>query len=259
MVERETEEFRNRVAVVTGAAGQGIGRAIAVRLLAGGARVVITDAHAGRVTSVVEELSAGAAAGAVSGLQLDVGDDAAIERVMTEVHETLGPVQMLVNNAAYNIMAPIWDYKPEDWRRVMDVNLNGPWLLSKIAMTQMRAHGGGAIVNVSTVAPDCGGLGIEGPYAASKGGLNVLTRSCAHEGGPFNIRVNTVTMGMVEGTRFADVLHPELVTEAKASAPLGRLPHADDIAEAAAFLLSDRARAITGETLNVSAGGMMRY
>jgi NAD(P)-dependent dehydrogenase (short-subunit alcohol dehydrogenase family) len=142
---------------------------------------------------------------------------------------------------------------------VMDTNVNGPWYLSKVFMTQMRAAGGGAIVNVSTVAPDCGGMGLEGPYAVSKGGLNTLTRSCAHEGGPHGIRANTVTMGMVRGTRFSDVLHPEILEDAMRTSPMGGLPHADDIAEAVAFLASERARFITGETLNVAGGSFMRY
>jgi NAD(P)-dependent dehydrogenase (short-subunit alcohol dehydrogenase family) len=164
-----------------------------------------------------------------------------------------------VNNAAYNVMGPIWDYPPDEWTRVMDTNLNGPWYLTKLAMTQMRDAGGGVVVNISSVAPDNGGMGLEGPYAVSKAGLNALTRSCAHEGGPYGIRCNIVTMGFVLGTRFADVLHPEMVEGEVNQAPLRALPHAEDIAEAVAFLASDRARFITGETVNVDAGGYMRY
>jgi NAD(P)-dependent dehydrogenase (short-subunit alcohol dehydrogenase family) len=126
-------------------------------------------------------------------------------------------------------------------------------------MLQMRDAGGGVIVAISSVAPDNGGKGLESPYTVSKGGLNALMRSCAHEGGPYGIRCNIVTMGFVRGTRFADVLHPEMVAAEAALNPLGELPHADDIAEAVAFLASDRARYITGETLNVDSGGYMRY
>ncbi len=253
-------EFRGRTALVTGAAGQGIGRAVAARLVAGGAHVVVTDVHQARVHAVVAELAAGAPSGVrVVGKVLDAADFGQIERVAAAVLGELGPVRILVNNAAYNVMAPIWEYKTEDWARVMDVNINGPWFLSKMFMTQMRDAGGGAIVNISTVAPDCGGLGLEGPYAVSKGGLNVLTRSCAHEGGPFGIRANTVTMGLVRGTRFTEVHHPEMVQAGVDATPLKQLPHACDIAEAVAFLASERARFITGETLNVSGGGMMRY
>jgi NAD(P)-dependent dehydrogenase (short-subunit alcohol dehydrogenase family) len=253
-------EFQDRVALVTGAAGQGIGRAVAERLVAGGAHTVVSDVHPRRVERVTAELAGVAPEGTrVIGKVLDVTDFAAIEVITKEIADELGPIGILVNNAAYNVMAPIWEYRPEDWSRVMDTNVNGPWYLSKLAMIQMRDRGGGVIVNVSTVAPDCGGLGLEGPYAVSKGGLNALTRSCAHEGGPFGIRCNTVTMGLVRGTRYTDVLHPEMVDDAISDTPLKALPHAVDIAEAVAFLAGDRARFITGETLNVDAGGFMRY
>lgn len=253
-------EFRGRVALVTGAAGQGIGRATAARLSAGGADTVVTDVHPGRVERVTAELAAAAPSGVrVVGKVLDVSDVASIDSTANAVAAELGPIQILVHNAAYNVMGPIFTYEPEDWTRVMDTNLNGPWYLTKVAMLQMKDAGGGVIVCVSSVAPDVGGNGVEGPYAVSKAGLNALARSCAHEGGPHGIRSNIVTMGFVRGTRFSDVLHPDmLVTESTAN-PLGELPHADDIAEAVAFLASDRARYITGETLNVDSGGYMRY
>lgn len=254
------EEFSGRVALVTGAAGQGIGRAITERLIRGGATAVVADMHPRRVEQVTAELAADAPSGVrVVGKVLDVSDFASIDRVATEVADEVGPIQILVNNAAYNAMGSIWDYDPADWTRVMDTNLNGPWYLTKLAMKQMREAGGGSIVNISSVAPDNGGRGLEGPYAVSKGGLNALTRSCAHEGGPYAIRCNAVTMGFVTGTRFAEVLHPEMVDGEAEATPLGALPHATDIAEAVAFLASDRARSITGETLNVDSGGYMRY
>ncbi len=119
----------------------------------------------------------------------------------------------------------------------------------------MRDAGGGVIVNVSSYAPDVGGGGIEAPYAITKGGLNVLTRSCAHEGGPFGIRAVTVAMGIVTGTKFVDD-HPELL--ALSQSPMGEHADAASVAEAIAFLASDRARHISGEILNVAAGAYMR-
>jgi NAD(P)-dependent dehydrogenase (short-subunit alcohol dehydrogenase family) len=251
--------MNGRVALVTGAAGAGIGRGIATRLAADGATVVVTDSHQGRLDQVVKEI---AAAGDVRSVAktLDVGDREQIVEVTDWVLEELGPITILVNNAAYNVLGSIFDYDPQVWDRVMDVNLSGPWMLSRQAMRQMRGAGlPGAILNVSTYAPDIGGHGIETPYAVSKGGLNVLTRSCAHEGGPYGIRVNTLSMGMVRGTWFTDALHPEMQSAEVAKSPLGRLPEVSDVVEAAAFLLSDRAANITGETLNVAAGTHMRY
>ena len=254
------DEFRGRVALVTGAAGQGIGRATAARLCAGGAHTVVTDIHAERVEQVTEALAACAPPGVrVIGKVLDVSDFGAIDTVADAVATEMGPIQILVHNAAYNVQGPIFTYRPDDWIRVMDTNLNGPWYLTKIAMLQMKDAGGGVIVSVSSVAPDNGGNGLESPYTVSKAGLNALARSCAHEGGPHGIRCNVVTMGFVRGTRFAEVLHPEMVAAEATANPLGELPHADDIAEAVAFLASDRARYITGATLNVDSGGYMRY
>ena len=125
-------------------------------------------------------------------------------------------------------------------------------------MPIMRDAGGGVILNISTYAPDVGGGGIEAPYAITKGGLNTLTRCCAYEGGLHNIRACTVSMGMVKGTRFAEQ-NPELFDMPESQGVLGdSYPTAEEIAEAAAFLASDKARNITGETLNVAAGAYMR-
>ncbi len=254
-----TVDMRGRVALVTGAAGAGIGKAIATRLAADGATVVVTDVHQERLERAVKEIADAHEGRAVAKL-LDAGDREQILEVTDSVLDELGPITALVNNAAYNVLGPIFDYEPSVWDRVMDVNLNGPWMLSRQAMRQMRdARLPGVILNVSTYAPDIGGLGIEAPYAVSKGGLNVLTRSCAHEGGPYGIRVNTLAMGMVTGTRFADTLHPDMQAAEVAKSPLGRLAQVEDIVEAAAFLLSDKAANITGETLNVAAGTHMRH
>ena len=209
---------------------------------------------------MTEALAADAPPGVrVIGKVLDVSDFDAIDTVADAVATEMGPIQILVHNAAYNVQGPIFTYRPEDWIRVMDTNLNGPWYLTKVAMSQMREAGGGVIVSVSSVAPDNGGNGLESPYTVSKAGLNALARSCTHEGGPYGIRSNVVTMGFVRGTRFAEVLHPDMVAAEATANPLGELPHADDIAEAIAFLASDRARHITGATLNVDSGGYMRY
>jgi NAD(P)-dependent dehydrogenase (short-subunit alcohol dehydrogenase family) len=251
--------MEGRIALVTGAAGAGIGRAIATRLAADGATVVVTDSHAGRAQEVAEKIAAEFDGRAVA-KTLDAGDREQIVEVTDRVRAELGPITVLVNNAAYNVLGSIFDYQPSVWDRVMAVNLHGPWMLSRQVMRQLRDAGRpGVILNVSTYAPDIGGHGIETPYAVSKGGLNVLTRGCAHEGGPYGIRVNTLSMGMVTGTRFTDALHSDMQSVELAKSPLRRLPHVDDVVEAAAFLLSDRAANITGETLNVSAGTHMRY
>ena len=125
-------------------------------------------------------------------------------------------------------------------------------------MPLMRDAGGGVIVNVGSYAPDVGGGGIEAPYAASKGGLAALTRGLAHEGGPHRIRAVYLSMGVVKGTKFAQDNAELLAGMPGIVGPLGDLPGPADIAEAVAFLASDRAAFITGEVLNVAGGAYMR-
>ncbi|WP_458682542.1 SDR family NAD(P)-dependent oxidoreductase [Prescottella equi] len=248
-----------RVALVTGAAGAGIGKAIATRLAEDGAIVVVTDSHERRLREAVEQIRETTRGSAV-GHVLDVGDRDQIVAVTDAVHAEVGPISILVNNAAVNVIGSIFDYDPATWDRVLGVNLSGPWMLARQAMNHMRDAGlPGVVLNVSTYAPDVGGEGMETPYAVSKGGLNVLTRCCAHEGGPFGIRANTLSMGMVTGTRFTDTLHPDMQDEERSKSALGRLPCVEDIVEAAAFLVSDRSASITGEIVNISAGSHMRY
>jgi NAD(P)-dependent dehydrogenase (short-subunit alcohol dehydrogenase family) len=197
-------EFDGRVALVTGAAGRGLGQATARRLARGGATVVVTDIHERRTGEVAEAIAADHPDVQVAAFAMDAGDRDQIDAVVGEVARTLGPVQILVNNAAVNVVGSIFDYDPENWDWCMRVNLSGPWYLCRAIMPLMRDAGGGAIVNVSSFAADVGGGGIEAPYAISKGGLNVLTRSCAHEGGPYGIRANTVSCGVIRGTKFVD-------------------------------------------------------
>jgi len=250
-------EFDGQLALVTGAAGVGIGRAIARRLAASGASVIVSDVHEARTHKVADALADEFPDATIHGRVLDVGDRDAVDDAVAAIAAELGPIAILVNNAAVNVQGPIYDFDPSDWDWCLRVNLTGPWQLCRRIMPLMRDAGGGAIVNVSTVAPDNGGFGIEAPYAVSKGGLNVLTRSCAQEGAPYGIRSNAVSMGLVRGTRFLEQ-HPEALDLPGARPPGGELPSADDIAEAVAFLASDRAKYVNGEILHVGAGTYMR-
>jgi 3-oxoacyl-[acyl-carrier protein] reductase len=249
------DEFKGRIALVTAAAGKGIGQSIARRLAAGGATVVVTDIHERRTHEVADAIAADHPSTTVVGTPMDAGDWGRIDAVVDEVTATLGPIQILVNNATINVRGPIFDYDPEDWLWCLRVNLSGAWYLCRRIMPIMRDAGGGCIVSTSSYAPDVGGDGLESPYAITKGGVNALTRCMAVEGAPHDIRVNTVSMGVVLGTKFMDD-NPEILDYA--SPPMPTPVRADDIAEAIAFLASDRARHITGEILNVAAGAYMR-
>jgi 3-oxoacyl-[acyl-carrier protein] reductase len=250
-------EFDGAVALVTGAAGLGIGQATARRLAEGGARVVVTDIHERRTREVTKAMAEDYPNVEIVGYPMDAGDRGAIDNVVDQVIETFGAVDILVNNAAVNILGSFFDYQPADWDRVMAVNIHGPWYLARRVLPHMRERGHGVVINIGSYAPDVGGAGLETPYAVSKGALNALTRCIAHEGGPYGIRANTVSMGMVEGTKFV-MDHPELRERTDTLGPLGSLPHKDEITELVAFLASSRAAHITGEIVNVSGGAYMR-
>jgi NAD(P)-dependent dehydrogenase (short-subunit alcohol dehydrogenase family) len=252
------DEFSCQVALITGAAGKGIGRAIASRLAAGGASLAITDIHEKRVKSVVAELQDVMPGASIVGHALDVADRAGVDAVVAATEAEIGPVRILVNNAAENLSGSIFDFDPAAWDRVLAVNLSGPWYLARATMPQMRDAGGGVIINITTYAPDVGGEGLETPYAATKGGLNALTRALAWEGGPAGIRCNAISMGIVAKTKYADDNPEQVKAFGIERSPLGILPDPTDIAEAAAFLAGDGARAITGEILNVASGTYMR-
>ena len=212
--------------LLTAAAGAGIGQAAARRFAAGGATVVVTDIHARRTQEVTAAIAADYPQAKVIGHPMDAGDRAAIDRVVDTITAEHGGVDVLVNNAAVNVIASHFDYDPEVWDWVVNVNLSGPWYLCRRILPIMRDRKrGGVIVNVSSYAPDVGGQGLESPYAITKGGLNVLTRSVAHEGGPFGIRAVTVSMGVVRGTKFIDD-HPEILAspDAPACCPGCRAP-----------------------------------
>ena len=243
-----------RVALVTGAAGRGVGRAVAEGLARAGAKVILTDIHERRLEATKGEIAAAFPDSTVIGLPLDAGDRSQIEAVLERVRHEVGPIRVLVNNAAVNIARRLVGCSRDDWDRTLEVNLTGPWYLSQLAMGHMRDAGGGVIVNVSSYAPD---IGQEGPYAVTKGGLNALTRVCAFEGAAHAIRAVTVSTGYIADSKWA-MDHKEQLEVAGVKAPLGTYPKSAEIAEAVLFLASDRAAHITGETLNIASGAYMR-
>jgi NAD(P)-dependent dehydrogenase (short-subunit alcohol dehydrogenase family) len=136
-----TDEFDGRIALVTAAAGAGIGKATARRLAQGGARVVVTDIHVRRTAEVAEELAAEFPETTVVGFPMDAGDRGHIDEVVAKVTDTLGPIQILVNNAAINVVGSIFDYDPDNWDWCVRVNLSGPWYLCRAIMPIMRDAG----------------------------------------------------------------------------------------------------------------------
>jgi NAD(P)-dependent dehydrogenase (short-subunit alcohol dehydrogenase family) len=246
--------FEGRVALVTGAAGGGIGEATARRLAREGAVVAVTDAHAARTHAAVQALRADPRSGVVIGHPLDVGDRRQIDDVIRAVEDQVGTVDILVNNAAVNVLGPLSDYEADSWDRVMDVDLHGCWYLMRTLLPRMMDAGRGSIVNISSVASYLGGGG-EGAYAAAKAGLQSLTRTAASEGGPYGVRVNAVAAGIVS-TRFVQANLDRLAPEME-RVPLRRFAGPDEIANVVAWLVAEESSYVTGAVINASGGWYM--
>ncbi len=248
-------EHEGRVALVTGGTGGGIGRATVKRLAAEGATVVIVDIRGERTHEVAENLSA-EFDGRVHGYEGDIADRARVDEILVNVEAKLGPVDILVNNAAFNVLAGVSEYEPADWDRVMDVDLNACFYLARKTLPGMIERGWGSIVNVTSVAGYLHGYGQEGPYAAAKAALHSLTRVIAYEGGPHGVRCNAVAPGVVR-TWFIDQ-SPEQFERLKRETPLRRHGTPEEIANVIAFLVSEQSSFVTGETINASGGWYMR-
>ena len=249
-------EFSGRVALVTGA-GAGIGRAVCRRLAEAGAVVVPTDRHAGRLQEVARELDELRAGSVGLATELDIERRADFDRVFAEAEVRCGGIDIYVWNAALNLQQPIFEHDPDLFDRILYANVNNCWYSCSRAVDAMRRRGGGSIVMIGSVAPDVVATVREPPYAVSKAAVRALMLGIAKAGGPLNIRCNEVVMGMVTGTRFVDS-RPEQAEAMRAEVPLGRHATVDDIAEAVAFLASERAAFVTGESLNVSGGWYLR-
>lgn len=244
--------LKGKVAVVTGAS-KGIGAAIAKRLAANGARVVVNYASSrqGAENVVAEIAKAGGEAIAVGG---SVANEADIDQLFAETTKAFGRLDILVNNAGVYGFAPLEQVTAADYKRHYDTNVLGLLLTTKAALPHFPPEGG-SVVNissvVSTLAPAAASV-----YSSTKGAVDTITKSLAKELGPRKIRVNAINPGLVitEGTQSAGIVNSDFERRAIAETPLGRAGQPDDIAAPVAFLASDDARWITGETIFVSGG-----
>ncbi len=254
--------LKNKIAVVSGAAG-GIGYAIAHRMAESGALVVLADldpALADKKAGTLRELGLRA-----HGAALDVRDEQSWQQLMEHVVAEHGQLDILVNNAgvAARTGQPFDSIELEDWRRVMSVNTDGVFLGCKAAVKTMKTRGGGAIVNIASVAGFKGTRG-GAAYGTSKGAVRTLTKqaafSCAKHG--YGIRVNAIHPGYVWTDLVKDGAIREYGSEEaalkalSATIPLGKMVMPDDVAWAAVYLASDEARLVTGSDLVVDGGGL---
>jgi 3-oxoacyl-[acyl-carrier protein] reductase len=242
--------LRDKVAIVTGGAN-GIGAAIGEQLAEEGMHVVVADVNAELAHAHAERLQA-------KGVQAlpvacDVTDEIAVAGLVRRAVADMGAVHALVNNAGFTRDMRITKMTLRDWDDVVDVILKGAFLCARAVLPHFSAQGWGRIVNISSRA-HLGNAG-QANYSAAKAGLIGFTRALALENGRFNVTVNAVAPGIIDTAAVRQLAHYEKVREAAArTTPIARIGQPTDVAGAVAFLISERAAYITGETLHVTGG-----
>lgn len=247
----------DKVGVVTGA-GQGIGRAIAMRCAAEGAKIMVADFNRdmGEETVNLIQQAGGDAAFAFG----DVSDEESVKSMIDSVIKSYGRLDIACNSAALSRGAgPIHEYTREVFDQTLQMCLTNTWLCMKYEIPQMLAQGGGAIVNISSNA-SLRGQAYNTAYAAAKSGVNLLTKSSAAEYGGQGIRINAVSPGVIRtpGVEKYFEDQPDMAQGLKRAAVMNRLGEPEEIAEAVVFLCSDRASFITGQLLSVDGGGAVK-
>jgi 2-hydroxycyclohexanecarboxyl-CoA dehydrogenase len=243
----------DRVAIVTGGAS-GIGRAIVETLARAGAMVAVADVNGAGALDVARAVEA--AGGRAAAFPVDITDVPAVGRMVDDVGARCGTVHILVNCAGWDRPMPFVDTTPEFWDRILAINLKGPMACTHAVLPQMIAKGYGKIVFIASDAGRVGSSG-EAVYSAAKGGIIAFTKTIAREVARHLINVNCVCPGPSDTPLFQTEFiagNPKLAEGLRRVIPWGRLGLPDDVAPAVAFLASDEAGFITGQTLSVSGG-----
>lgn len=248
--------LRDKVVLVTGA-GRGIGQAIALELAREGAQVIVNFFQSRKqAEELVEEIQQMGSRALLR--QADVSSPAEVDAMFKTIKEAFGRLDGLVNNAGIGSRGKIEDLPYEVWERILKVNLTSQFLCSQAASKIMIEQRKGSMVNISSVGGIAPASGATGPhYAASKAGIIGLTKSMAVTLGQYNIRVNAVAPGLTI-TDLTAVFTPEQKEAIEKGTPLQRIADPEDIAYTVMFLLSDRARHITGQTIVVD-GGRLKH
>ena len=250
----EADEFSGKVAIVTGA-GQGMGKAVAQRLSAGGARLVINDLG----VEAAERTAAGLleSGGESFAIQGDVTSSKDVARMVDSALERYGQLHILVNNAGIIRPTKVVDIEEDEWDIVVETNLKGTYLCSRAVLPSMQAGGWGRIVNFSSTAgkkySTIGGA----HYSASKAGVLGFTRHLAKEVARDGITVNSVCPGLIDTEMVRSTISDERAAAYSQSFPVARMGEPWEVAEAVAFLASDRAAYITGASIDINGGDLM--
>ncbi len=238
-----------KTALVTGACGI-LGKAIAAGLLEDGHRVVVVDLDQRKV----DELSASFPAGRTLPVACDIGDPAAVEAAVKKIKAAWGGVDILVNCAGILSNNKAVQTSPEEWRRVMAVNLDGAFYLSRAFMEDMKSRKWGRIINISSLASKTGGITAGTAYSTSKGAMNSLTFSLAAELAPFGVTANAIAPAYIKTPMVTVQLSPEQQKAVVEKIPVKRLCEAEEVAHTVRFLAHPLSGFITGEVLDQNGG-----
>lgn len=244
-------EFKGQIAIVTGGA-RGIGRAISITLADRGANVVVAD---------IDLNGARKAVAMMKGrqnlcVQTDISSETSIKQLYKLVMERFGKVDIVVNNAGIFRPTPVLDIDVAEWDAVMAVNLRGTFLMSREALKIMKAQKSGKIINIASMSGKTGGTVAGAHYAASKAGVICLTKSFAKQAALYKVNVNAITPGLIKSD-LTEAWGAKTNRSLADGVPLKEFGQPQDVAEAVAFLASDKARYIVGEILDVNGGILM--
>ncbi len=247
--------LKDRTAVITGGGG-GIGGATCERFAREGARVAVLDRNAEAARALAARITA--AGGEAIALGCDISDRASVDAAVQAVGDRLGPIDILVNCAGWDVFKPFTTTVPDEWERLIAINLVGALHMHHAVLPGMVERNAGRIVNIASDAARVGSSG-EAVYAACKGGLVALSKTLAREHARHNITVNVVCPGVTETPLFEGYLqgagNPDKLRDAfRRSIPLGRIGQPDDLPGAILFFASDDAAFVTGQVLSVSGG-----
>ena len=240
-----------KTAVVTAAAGTGIGGACARRALEEGAKVLLSDAHERRLGESVTALEKEFGADNVAGVPCDVTKEDQVQNLFDAAEQRFSPVDILVNNAGLGGTAKLTEMTDEQWNKVLDVTLNGTMRCTRAALTRMQPRRSGVIVNNASVI---GWRAQEGQshYAAAKAGVMALTRCAAMEAAEYGVRINAVAPSLAMHPFLAKVTTEELLAELTKKEAFGRYAEPWEVANVIVFLASDYSSYMTGEVVSVS-------
>jgi 2-hydroxycyclohexanecarboxyl-CoA dehydrogenase len=250
-----SQRFKNQTVIVTGGGG-GIGGATCRRFAGEGASVAVFDLNLDAAEKVAASIRA--EGGRAQAFRCDITDRASVDAAVAETEKSLGPIDVLVNNAGWDVFKPFTKTEPAQWDKLIAINLTGALHMHHAVLPGMAGRKKGRIVNIASDAARVGSSG-EAVYAACKGGLVSFSKTIAREHARHGVTVNVVCPGPTDTALFADYKegagNPEKLMEAfTRSIPLGRIGQPDDLPGAILFFASDDARFVTGQVLSVSGG-----